>query len=426
MSRLAEIIETGIAPGFNTKAIDPQLPEKAVPKAFKDLEHQHSADKIARDARFSVKQIKRIWNMLALLTGLLAVTAGAADLTRSITFTDGSILRASQLHTLIDGAQISTAFLTGKDLLSAVDNSDYLLIYDVSAGLFKRMTVSTLVMGNTGIVTTQTEKPNLVPLDYLLVYDSVGGVLAKIAYTNLLSGNTNLIGQQPILTALDPATDAAMLVRHGGTNSQIAVTNLWKSFLYRAAFTNLAEHTAPTNTDQLLIWDSFAGTNKWTGLTGLTTNTPTSAHPPMSSKISLVVTGELKNINLTELNATLSTNLTTLVTTNFPMSSYTAVSQAHLTNHGFGVTPKIVKAVLVCLTAELGYSIGDEVDAQTMVYTATGNQFKICTTYANATQVGCILYWNGSFGTAEIANRTTGVNTAITKANWALRLYARP
>ena len=60
---LAEILATGIAPGFNTKAVDGALPEKAVPKAFKDLENKHSADRIARDAGFSVKQIKRIWNI---------------------------------------------------------------------------------------------------------------------------------------------------------------------------------------------------------------------------------------------------------------------------------------------------------------------------------------------------------------------------
>lgn len=63
MGRLAEIIKTGLAPGFNTRAIDPTLPEKAVPKAFKDLEQKDSASKIARDSGFTVKQIKKIWKM---------------------------------------------------------------------------------------------------------------------------------------------------------------------------------------------------------------------------------------------------------------------------------------------------------------------------------------------------------------------------
>lgn len=63
MGRLAEIIRTGQPPGFRTGATDPTLPEKAVPKAFKDLEQKDSAAKIARDSGFSVKQIKRIWKI---------------------------------------------------------------------------------------------------------------------------------------------------------------------------------------------------------------------------------------------------------------------------------------------------------------------------------------------------------------------------
>lgn len=63
MSKLAEILRTGQAPGFRTGATDPTLPEKAVPKAFRQLEQTQSASKIARDSGFSVKQIKKIWNI---------------------------------------------------------------------------------------------------------------------------------------------------------------------------------------------------------------------------------------------------------------------------------------------------------------------------------------------------------------------------
>jgi LysM repeat protein len=63
MSKLADILKTGCAPGFNTRALDPTLPQVAVPKAFKDLEQKDSASKIARDSGFTVKQIKKIWNI---------------------------------------------------------------------------------------------------------------------------------------------------------------------------------------------------------------------------------------------------------------------------------------------------------------------------------------------------------------------------
>ena len=62
-SRLREILVTGRAPGFNTKATDPTGPDRAVPKAFKDLEQKQDARSIAKAAGFSVKRIKEIWKM---------------------------------------------------------------------------------------------------------------------------------------------------------------------------------------------------------------------------------------------------------------------------------------------------------------------------------------------------------------------------
>lgn len=62
-SRLAEILATGRAPGFNLKSGDPTNPEQAVPKAFKDLEQTMPADRIAKECGFSVKRIKKIWDI---------------------------------------------------------------------------------------------------------------------------------------------------------------------------------------------------------------------------------------------------------------------------------------------------------------------------------------------------------------------------
>jgi hypothetical protein len=63
MGRLAEILKTGRAPGVRTGALDPTLPEVAVPRAFRQLEQKEGASKIARDSGFSVKRIKKIWNI---------------------------------------------------------------------------------------------------------------------------------------------------------------------------------------------------------------------------------------------------------------------------------------------------------------------------------------------------------------------------
>lgn len=62
MGKLDEIIASGTAPGFKTGIKDPTSAEVAVPRAFKELEQQHSASRIAKDAGFSVSQIKKAWN----------------------------------------------------------------------------------------------------------------------------------------------------------------------------------------------------------------------------------------------------------------------------------------------------------------------------------------------------------------------------
>jgi hypothetical protein len=62
-SRLQEILATGIAPGFNTKQADPTAAVRSVPRAFKDLEQTMPADRIAKAAGHSIKEIKRVWNI---------------------------------------------------------------------------------------------------------------------------------------------------------------------------------------------------------------------------------------------------------------------------------------------------------------------------------------------------------------------------
>jgi hypothetical protein len=51
------------APWVHRGAKDPTSADVAVPRAFRQLEQQHSASRIARDAGWSVDTIKRTWNM---------------------------------------------------------------------------------------------------------------------------------------------------------------------------------------------------------------------------------------------------------------------------------------------------------------------------------------------------------------------------
>ena len=424
MGKLSEIIKLGIAPGFNTKTIDPSLPEKAVPRAFKNLEQTNSASKIARDSGFSVKAIKRIWNMLALLTAMLATTVNAGDLTRSITFSDGQRITAAQLHTLVDGASIGATFLTGKNLNSTVETADYVLVYDTSAGLFTKMTLSTLLMANTGLITTQTDDPNPAYNDYVLTYDASALSFAKVSITNLLY-NTNLIAVLPSITNL---TSSAMIkVLHGGTNAQIEVTNLWLRFTYRAAFTNLAEHTAPTNTDRLLIWDSLAGTNKYTTLSGFYTNLTTTTTNGSGDYFLTITNGTPKLITYQNhinsiSNSIFGGSFTSATTALNGLASGKSLDVAH----GLSGTPKILKGVIVATAADLNYSIGDEVDFFSVTDVSAGDtdlrSQNAITVGANSTNVFVVQVISSNLRTK---NKTTGVTADIDESKWSFRVYAR-
>jgi hypothetical protein len=61
MSRLAEILSSGVAPGIRSGAKDPTSAEVAVPRAFRQLEQTMPAREIERQCGFKVKAIKKTW-----------------------------------------------------------------------------------------------------------------------------------------------------------------------------------------------------------------------------------------------------------------------------------------------------------------------------------------------------------------------------
>ncbi len=83
--------------------------------------------------------------------------------------------------------------------------------------------------------------------------------------------------------------------------------------------------------------------------------------------------------------------------------------------HGFAVIPRLVYVVIRNKTAELGYSIGDEVNVGSV--TAAGNGLIV---YADATSIG-VVQGAGAFA---IFRKDTFINTSITLANWKLVVRA--
>lgn len=85
--------------------------------------------------------------------------------------------------------------------------------------------------------------------------------------------------------------------------------------------------------------------------------------------------------------------------------------------HGLGAKPDMVRAFLVCKTAELGWSVGDEVSVDVLV--AGGSTYNYSVGF-NATNIRAVC---GSSGCA--INNGTGVTSTITNANWRLVLRAQ-
>ncbi len=83
--------------------------------------------------------------------------------------------------------------------------------------------------------------------------------------------------------------------------------------------------------------------------------------------------------------------------------------------HGLGAKPKIMHYLLVCLTAEFGYDIGDEVDLAVQFPPSNSNYG--VSIVADATNI------NARFGAATfvflLLHKTTGLAVNIHPANWA-------
>lgn len=87
--------------------------------------------------------------------------------------------------------------------------------------------------------------------------------------------------------------------------------------------------------------------------------------------------------------------------------------------HGFQTTPNEVTGYLKCLTAELGFAVGDRVALP--VFEDGGVDY------------GIQFYWNGTYAGftvgasgVRLMNRTTGALTTITNGSWAVVLRGRP
>jgi hypothetical protein len=93
--------------------------------------------------------------------------------------------------------------------------------------------------------------------------------------------------------------------------------------------------------------------------------------------------------------------------------------------HGLGGKPKLVRLVLICTSADQGYSVGDELD---MIGTGAAGVFAAnvgAVTSSDATNINVSTLPNGTSPFAGILKGgTSGGSTYFTSASWGMKIYA--
>lgn len=373
----------------------------------------------------------RIRLLTSAATLLLALPSWASDLAKGYTFSAGEKgVDHTKLNHLVDQAVINTTFYTDKSATTTPAAADIFLLYSSTAAGFRKCSLDSLLFSNAGLITTQTEDTAPATNDFVLTYSVANTSLRKATLEELVFQNPGLITLQPRSTNA-PLPGGLVLISSSGTYNAYALTNLlqewwrWMPFSTNSPTNSLLSlHTAPTNTDFLLIWDSVGKTNKATTLLGLFTNLPSVAVNGVTNGdfIPIVSTGTNANNPFGTNNTFSKVSVTNLfrsyVATNSPVFNSSAVTT---NTHGLAGKPQVVRVVMLCTNANNGYLIGDEVDVND--FHANGI-YNPVTVSADATKI-YLAY--GQAGNAWILHGSKADGTygaTITKSDWNLKIYA--
>ena len=129
-------------------------------------------------------------------------------------------------------------------------------------------------------------------------------------------------------------------------------------------------------------------------------------------------------IDITSLSADVAEVRTSGFTKSYTSPEQTITAAGSLTlAHGLGVQPRLLQAVLVCKTAELNYSVNEEVVINLgAIQEWNSGQNSVGVGVAlSTTNLNCRYGSNAVF---YILNKTTGIVTGITPANWRLKIKA--
>jgi hypothetical protein len=94
--------------------------------------------------------------------------------------------------------------------------------------------------------------------------------------------------------------------------------------------------------------------------------------------------------------------------------------------HGLGYTPTRYRAHLVCISADVGYVIGDIVDAQGLIFYNSGAAEiqQGANVTANATKVSCVFRNGGGTPNYQLLNKSTWARDTIDVLKWEVKFTA--
>lgn len=301
-------------------------------------------------------------------------------------------------YTLSSTGEINTASNTGSTL---VNGRETFGIYDEKVSYDLRF--KKLASGTTGnIRLSENTASKCIEIDAINLSTNPGGAAGHVQFydggANTFGGSSNFTWDTSTNTFSVLSGSSYFVSIQGGIISASAInvssagTNMYGTASYSVSGSNAvtASHaiTASYASSGNQLSSSYAATASYmaSGASGL-------------SYIALVSSNTLYTDNLN------GNHVTTL--------------------HGFGSTPPLLRAVLLCIGADAGYAIDDEIDVFSITDDTGGadDERPIVALYANATAAG-VNVGNSPFGFYVAAsNAATSTYTAIDKTKWKVKVY---
>ena len=169
--------------------------------------------------------------LLALIIGVcLAVSAHASEIVRGTTLVDGSLLYASDLHSLVDTATVGVQFYNDAQTTTTIGAGYYFLVLDPVNQVYRRVTGTTALYGNTNLFLNQSPVSTASNWVQFLIYDPTNNVMRTLNLSNLFIAGAHWLSVSNLSFA----------------SSNVQYLPLWSGAF---AFTN-------TNQPSILVWDT--------------------------------------------------------------------------------------------------------------------------------------------------------------------------